>query len=583
MEHEDHQSDWQLYRRLLSYVTPYWLVFIISLAALMTQALTEPLKAAILEPMIDQLFIEKNEEMIVIIPLLIFFIFLVSGIASFIGNSCMHWVSNNVVKDLRKDMFASLINLPSEYYDRNSVGSILSKYTFDVIQVKEASSNAISVIVKDSIMITGLLGWMLYLDWLLTCIALVGTPFIFTVIYFVRKRLRSMSIKVQDTMVNLNHILSEVINGIRVVKLFGGQAQEMKRFSEIINANRLFNMKLVYASAASSPIVQQVAALALAVIVYVAAGRALDNQLTIGQFGSFIAAMIMLMDPLKRLVRVNEDIQKGMAASVTVFGLLDESEEVDEGSIDLPPLTGSIEIKNLAHQYATSSENALEDISININAGETVALVGSSGSGKTTLANLLPRFYRNSNGKVFLDGHDIDDVSLSSLRDNIGLVSQDVVLFNDSIRNNIAFGKYRDSSEEAIISAATSAHAMEFIERLPEGLDTNVGEKGSLLSGGQRQRVALARALLKDAPILILDEATSSLDTESERHIQLALEEIRKGRTCIIIAHRLSTIVSADKVFVLENGKIVESGNHQDLLEKNGVYARFYQSRSPDK
>ena len=581
MNKKAQHTDRQLYRRLLTYVTPYWPVFVISLVALIIQALTEPLKAAILEPMVDQLFVEKDDEMMIIIPVLIFIVFFISGVASFIGNSCMHWVSNRVVMDLRQDMFSRLLELPVEYFDRHSVGSILSKYTFDVIQVKEASSNAISVIVKDTLMVVGLLAWMFYVDWLLTCIALIGTPFIFLVVYVVRKRLRRMSVLVQETMADLNHALNEVIQGLRIIRLFGGQEQENRRFSEIINHNRRFNMKLVYASAASSPVVQQVAALALAIIVYIAAQRALEDQLTIGQFGSFIAAMIMLMDPLKRLVRVNEDIQRGMAASVTVFGLLDEPGEIDQGSIKLPRLTGKIEIRDLQHRYDETEIKALDQVSLVIEAGQTAALVGASGSGKTTLASLIPRFYSQTGGSILLDGIDIHEATLGSLRDNIGFVSQDVVLFNDTIRNNIAFGKLQDYSDEDVFQAAASAHAMEFIEKLPDGMNTCVGEKGSRLSGGQRQRLALARALLKDAPILILDEATSSLDTESERLIQLALEELKQNRTCLIIAHRLSTIVSADRIFVLEGGKIIESGTHEELLQRGGAYARYYASQAP--
>lgn len=571
-----HQSDKQLYRRLLGYVTPYWKIFLLLLFGLVLQAVTEPIKAMLLEPLLDQLFVEKNREMMLLLPAMLFGVFLVSGIAGFIGGASMNWISNQVVLDLRKEMFARLLQLPTRFYDKHGAGSIISKFTFDVIQVKEAASSAITVLVKDTLMIIGLLAWMFYLDWLLTCIALIGTPFIFTIVYIVRKRLRRMSLKVQDTMADINHVLSEVIEGHRIVKLFDGQEQEKNRFWNIINANRLFNMKFVYASTASGPIVQQIAATALAVIVYVAAIRAFSDELTIGQFGSFMAAMIMLMDPLKRLVRVNESIQKGLAASETVFGMINEQAELDEATKELPRLKGDIEIRDLGYRYEGSETNALENITLSINAGETIALVGASGSGKTTLVNLIPRFYQTGKGKIFLDGHDIHDVTLSSLRANIGLVSQEVILFNDSIRNNIAFGACRDADDSRVLAAAKAAHAMQFIDKLPEGMNTNIGDKGARLSGGQRQRIALARALLKDAPMLILDEATSALDTESERQIQLALEEIRTHRTVIIIAHRLSTIESADRVFVLDHGRVVEIGNHAELLAKNGVYAKFY-------
>ena len=568
-------SDSRLYQRLLQYVLPYRRIFLLALGGLIIQAAMEPAKAALLEPMLDQLFVDRNPQLIISLPALIIVVFIISGCAAFVADSAIHWVANRVVMDLRSQMFNRLLGFPSATYDRQSGGSLISKFTYDVVQIKAAASGAITILIKDSLMTIGLLAWMLYMDWRLTGIALVGTPFVILIVRIIRSRLRRMSGKVQETMAAINHTLSENIDGHRIVKLFGGQQQERDRFERIINAARKYEMKFIYASAASGPVVQLIAATALAIIVYVAASQALQQQLSIGQFGSFIAAMVMLIEPLKRLVKVNEHIQRGLAGCDSVFTVLDEAIEEDDGGNEPASITGSIVIKDLTYRYDGDTD-VLSAINLEIRPGETVALVGTSGSGKTTLANLIPRFYSIRHGTILLDGMDIRAMTLSSLRTAIGLVSQEILLFNDTIRNNIAYGRNRQAPEADIIKAAEAAHAMEFIRQLPEGFDTVVGDKGVRLSGGQRQRIALARALLKDAPILILDEATSALDNESERQIQQALEALRHKRTCLIIAHRLSTIVSADRVLVMHKGRIVETGTHQELLTRGGIYARLY-------
>ncbi|MEQ1814654.1 MAG: lipid A export permease/ATP-binding protein MsbA [Candidatus Nitrotoga sp.] len=575
----------QLYLRLLSYVKPYWRIFAASLLAMVVAASTEPMLPALLKPMLDGAFVNKDETLIRLVPILILLIFLVRGIATFISTYTIGWVGNKVVMDLREEMFRKLLTLPTRYYDDHASGNLISKLTFDVMQVTAAATNVVTVCIRDSIIVLGLLGWLLYLNWKLTLLGLVVAPVIVLIIKVISGRLRISSRAAQQAMGDITQVIEESVAAHKVVKLFGGQQYESKRFDKQINWLRRHTMKQVAAAAANVPIVQMVVAVALSGVIYMATEQSRTDETTVGGFLSFIAAMLMLISPLKRLTGVSEHLQRGLAASESVFALLDTAGEADTGKIEIARAAGKLSFEQVSLSYQPNeggdSNNfwALQDINLEIAAGQTVALVGASGSGKSTLANLVPRFYIPSSGRITLDGQDLNEITLASLRANISLVSQEIVLFNDTVAANIIYGQSREVTEAEIIAAATAAHAMGFIQEMAQGLNTLVGERGVRMSGGQRQRIAIARAILKNAPILILDEATSALDSESERHVQAALETLMQGRTTLVIAHRLSTIERADRIVVLHGGRIVEMGTHQTLLAKKGTYAQLYSAQ----
>ena len=567
-------SSRELYLRLLRYVAPYRHVFLVAIAGAILVALTEAALPAIMKPLFDGVFVERDAMAIRWMPLIIIALFVVRGLAEYAATYCMAWVSNRLVMDLRTLMFARLLELPTPMYDDQASGNLISKLTFDVTQVTSAATSVLVAVFKDGVAIIGLLGWMFWLNWKLTLLSLLMTPLIVFIVRVVSVRLRNSSRDVQNSMGEVTQVIQEAIEGHKIVKLYGGQAYEAGRFEQETNRVRRFLMKQAAAAAASVPFVQLVAASALAAMIFFATR---DSAITVGSFVSFLTAMLMLTAPLKRVTSVNEPLQRGLAAAESVFALLDQPGETDTGSVTIERTQGELLFNNVSLRYDGAEQAALDSLNLHIQPGETVALVGASGAGKSTVANLVPCFYRPTSGRIMLDGHDLAELKLASLRANIALVSQDVVLFNDTVSANIAYGAMKGASEVEIQAAADAAHATEFIRQMPQGFATIVGENGVKLSGGQRQRLAIARALLKNAPVLVLDEATSALDSESERHVQAALEALMKGRTTLVIAHRLSTVENADRIVVLDKGRIVEEGSHRELLARGGTYAKLYQ------
>ncbi len=563
-----------LYKRLLSYVKPFWPILLLGIFANMLYSGIDAGFTYMTRPFLDKGFINLDMAFVNKIPLIVLIGITLRGLVSSLGSYCMTWVARSVVKVLRQKVFAHIIRLPADFYDEATSGQMLSKILYDVEQVAQVSADALTDFVQNVCLVIGLITVMMVISWQLSLMFLLTVPFVGLIVNYTNKRVRRISHKVQKTMGEVTEIASEAIEGYRVVRIFGGERYETGKFNEATERSRHNDMKVAVSDVVNVSGVQFVIALGIAMIVMVAIQLSTVIVITAGSFLAIIAAMLQLIKPMKRLTTLNVTIQRGLAGAESVFNLLDMPIEQDEGVVLARKTSGEIKFKQVSYAYR-QGKTVLHDVSFTIEPGTSVALVGHSGSGKTTLASLLPRFYEVTQGMITLDGMPINQLSLASLREQMALVSQNVTLFNDTLANNIAYGRF-DVTRQQIITAAKLAYADEFICQLPQGYDTRVGENGVLLSGGQRQRLAIARAILKDAPILILDEATSALDSESEQYIQAALEQVMKNRTTLVIAHRLSTIKHVHKIVVMQHGRIVEQGSHQELLDLNGHYTQLY-------
>lgn len=564
-----------VYARLFAYVRRYWPALIMAAIASMVYSGVDAWFIYFLKPLLNEGLVAKNRSFLLWAPFLVLGVFIFRGIASFLSNYNIATASRGVIMFLRQDLFAHLQRLPSRFYDHTTSGRVLSVLLYSVDQVANASADVLTTAIQAVFLIVGLIIVMFSISWKLTLLYFVILPMVLIIMRVASLRIRRLSLSIQDSIALLSHCAEENIEGYKVVRAFEGQTYETDKFNKATRINRQREMKVVVARSLSVSAVQFITAIALAFTLYVATLDIADSLLTPGGFVAMIAAMLALLKPMKDLAFVQNKLYKGLAGAQNVFELLDETPEEDNGVKTVERAKGKIEFDQVNFTYS-DDKKVLHDISFTIEPGEVVALVGRSGSGKSTLVSLLPLFYHNYLGDIRLDGVSIKDYQLKDLRRQFALVSQNVTLFHDTVLNNIAYGQFDKAQEKDILAAAQASYAMEFIEKLPQGLDTLVGENGVLLSGGQRQRIAIARAILKNAPILILDEATSALDTESERYIQSALNELIKTRTTLVIAHRLSTIEHADKIIVMDDGKIVEMGTHASLLALNGHYTKLH-------
>ncbi len=570
------KADRALYRRLLGFLRPYWKVFAVAVFCMVFTAATEPVFPAIMKHLLDSGFRTSDTRMVWLIPASIVLLFLARGVLSFITNYLMTWVSTRLVVDLRRAMFDKLVGAPTQIFHAQPASQWISRLLYDVDNINQAATNVLVTAVRESLTAVALLSYLVYLDWELTLITLTVGPVIAILIQSFGRRIRKASKASLESLRSVAHTVEETTAANKVIKIYAGQDQQKERFRAVTDNFRRSMMKEAVPASALTPITHMTASIAIAFIIYMALSRSMGQAGdTAGGFVSFITAMLLLISPIKQLTTISPILQRGLAACESVFGVLDAPVEADAGQARLTNCKGEIRFEYVSFRYPGSDKLALDKINLHVQPGQTIALVGASGGGKSTLAALIPRFYAPDSGRITLDCIDIATLALTNLREHIALVSQDIVLLNDSIRANIAFGQSRGADDTRIREAAVAAHAWEFISQLPQGLDTLTGENGATLSGGQRQRIAIARALLKDAPILILDEATSALDTESERVVQDALSSLMRNRTTLVIAHRLSTIERADMIVVLDQGRIVESGDHASLIQRNGYYANL--------
>lgn len=572
------KSGRQVYRRLMRYVLPYWRIFIVSTIGYALYASTQPLFAMVIKHIIDTLSTETKEGMMYL-PLLFVGLFFVRGVGAFLGNYFLARISGNVIHKLRCEIFNHYTYLATGYFDSNNSGYMISRITHNVGEVTRATTDSVRSFVREGFTAIGLLVYLVYINWKLSIVFLAIAPVVAVMVSYVSKRMKRLSRNMQDSVGDMTHITSELVNGQRIVKSFGGEEYERRRFEASSLNNRKQYLKLTMTMSIHNPLMQLVVSFALAALMYLALLFMKDAGA--GEFVAYLTAAFLLPRPIRQLSDANAEIQRGIAAAESLFDVLDEPGEKDKGEYQVERVEGRVEFRGLTFKYDQAKNPALKKINLKIQPGQTVALVGASGGGKSTLINLIPRFYDYQWGAILLDGIELKKYRLANLRKQIALVTQHVTLFNDTVANNIAYG-LEDASREKIIQAATDAHAIDFINKMPEGLDTYIGENGVKLSGGQRQRLALARALLKDAPVLILDEATSALDTESERYIQDALNKVMQNRTTLVVAHRLSTIENADVIVVMDKGQIIEQGRHDELLKKNGAYARLHRMQFKD-